>query len=206
MMIKNLGERVKSVWEGLRPMTKEMLVGAMSLPLKSQKFSYDTHADWELSRLLVALDERLKETEVKKSVKKLNEINQLAETCIEVLQAQTESAEVFIQLAERALQDRDYEQIDTLADIMTERFSVGEMCEIVRQAENPAIRAIAMETIALMNVEEIIPSLEDPIYQDIARNGLALKAFEYGSMEARQVLENFDFDEDEDFEGELEGD
>jgi hypothetical protein len=206
MIIKNLGKSVTKVWEGLRPLTQKMLVGAMSVPIQSQKFSYDNHTDWELSRLLIALDERLKEPEIRKSTKKLGEINQLISTCIGVLQAQTESAEVFIQLAERALQDRDYVQIDTLADIMTERFSVGEMCEIVRQAENPAIRAIAMETIALMNVEEIIPSLEDPIYQDIARNGLTLKAMEYGSMEARQVLENFDFDEDEDFEGELEGD
>jgi hypothetical protein len=203
MMIKNLGERVKSVWEGLRPHTKEMLVGAMAVPIQMQKFSYDTHADWELSRLLVALDERLQEPEIRKSVKKITEINQLAQTCIGVLQAQTESAEVFIQLAERALQAHDYEQIDILADMMTERFSVGEMCEIVRQSDNPAIRAIAMETIALMNVDEIIPSLEDPIYQDIARNALGLKAMEYGSLEARHLLDNFDFDEIED---ELDGD
>ena len=64
MMIKNFGARVVSVWEGLRPMTKKMLVGALELyrgkmikpPV--QKFLYDTHTDWELSRLLSVLDEQ----------------------------------------------------------------------------------------------------------------------------------------------------
>jgi hypothetical protein len=72
------------------------------------------------------------------------------------------------------------------------------MCEVARQTTNPAIRAIAFETIAIMDVEEIIPSLEDPIYEEIARTALEIKAIEYESSEARRVLENYEFlEEDE---------
>lgn len=203
MMIKNFGTKVETVWEGLRPMTKKMLVGAMSpnVAAPKQKFSYDAHADWELSRLLFALDEQAKDPEVKASEKKSDEISQLAETCVSVLEAQTESAEIFIQLAERILKQRDYKKLDILANILTERFSVGEMCEIFRQSQNPAIRAVAMETMALMPVDEVIPSLEDPVYEEIARMALILKATEYESEEARRVLEMFDpedFDNDSD--------
>jgi hypothetical protein len=201
MMIKDFGARVESVWEGLRPVTKKMLVGALqaksgnTVNTPTQKFSYDTQSDWELSRLLFALDEQVKDADIKNNLEKLGEIRQLAETCILVLQAQTESAEVFIQLAERALAKHDYKEIDRLADLLAERFSVSEMCEIARQTTNPAIRAIAMETLALMPVEEIVPSIDDPIYEDIARLALEQKAFEYDSEEARRVLEQLGFDE-----------
>lgn len=196
MMIKDLGARIESVWEGLRPLTKKMLVGALqaksgNAAAPTQKFSYDTQSDWELSRLLTALDEQLKDAEVKKNPEKRAEVSQFAETIVSVLQAQTESAEVFIQLAERAFDQKDYKQIDVLADLLGERFSVGEMCEIVRQAENPLVRAVAMDTIPLMPVEEVLPSLEDPIYEDIARFALEQKAIEYESDEARQVLEHW---------------
>lgn len=201
MMIKDFGARVESVWEGLRPVTKKMLVGALqakngnTVNAPAQKFSYDTQSDWELSGLLFALDEQAKSADVTNNPEKLGELQKLTETCISVLEAQTESAEVFIQLAERALAKKDYKEIDRLADLLAERFSVGEMCEIARQTTNPAIRAIAMETIALMPVEEIMPSLDDPIYEDIARAALEIKAFEYESEEARRVLDHFGFDE-----------
>ncbi len=198
-MIKDFGAQVESVWEGLRPVTKKMLVGALqakngnTVNAPAQKFSYDTQSDWELSLLLSALDEQAKD--VSNNPDKLSELRKLTETCISVLEAQSESAEVFIQLAERALAKRDYKEIDRLADLLAERFSVGEMCEIARQTTNPAIRAIAMETIALMPVEEIMPSLDDQIYEDIARAALEIKAFEYESEEARRVLDHFGFDE-----------
>lgn len=200
-MIKDFGARVESVWEGLRPVTKKLLVGALqakngnAVNTPTQKFSYDTQSDWELSRLLAALDEQAKDLDLTHNPEKLGELRKLTETCISVLEAQTESAEVFILLAERALARRDYREIDRLADLLAERFSVGEMCEIARQTTSPAIRAIAMETIALMPVEEIIPSLDDPIYEDIARFALEQKAFEYESEEARRVLEQFGYDE-----------
>lgn len=197
-MIKDFGGRVASVWEGLRPMTKKMLVGALqssnASPTTSQpqKFSYDAHADWELSRLLTALDEQSKTAEVKKDGEKKVEIAQLAETCVRVLEAQSGSAEVFIQLAERALKHHDYNKLDKLADRLTERFSAGEIAEIVRQTEFPQIRAIAYETLALLPVPMILPLLDDPLYADIAANALEQKAFEYDSEEARDVLEQFD--------------
>ena len=197
MMIKNLGAGVASVWEGLRPVTKKMLVGAMtatnSTPANPlQTFSYDAHADWELSRLLTALDEQSRTSASNADI--LTEISQLADTCVRVLEAQTGSADVFIQLAERAIKKHDYNKLDKLADRLAERFSSGEIAEIVRQTDVPQIRAIAYETLALLPVPAILPLLDDPLYQDIAANALEQKAYEYDSEEAKDLLEQFDDD------------
>lgn len=201
MTIKNFGARVISVWEGLRPMTKKMLVGVLqesggsSPAVQVQKFSYDTHADWELSRLLAALDEQIKDAEVKKDAEKEREIKQLAETCASVLQAQTESAEVFIQLAERILRHNDFDKLDRLADVLAQRFSAGEIAEIVRQTELAQIRAIAYETLTVMPVPYLLPLLDDSLYFEIARNALEQQAFEFDNEDAQQILEQLDFDE-----------
>ncbi|HEX8287277.1 MAG TPA: hypothetical protein VF556_04740, partial [Pyrinomonadaceae bacterium] len=71
MTIKDFGAPVEKVWEGLRTVTKKMIVGALqagsgNMPIhaQTQKFSYDTQSDWELSRLLTALDEQLKDAEI----------------------------------------------------------------------------------------------------------------------------------------------
>ena len=119
MTINEIGGSVASVWEGLRPVTKKMLVGALrsgTATPKTPKFSYDAHADWEVSRLLTALDEQSKTSEVRKDKAKLTEINQLADTCVLVLESQSASAEVFIQLAERAIKENNYNRLDSLAD------------------------------------------------------------------------------------------
>ena len=197
MTIKDFGAQVVSLWEGLRPMTKKMLVGAMqpNSPAPNRKFSYDAHADWELSRLLSALDEQISGAKIKKDAAKLRELTQLAETCADILRAQTESAEVFIQLATRVLSRRDYKKIDELADILQKRFSVGEICEIARQTTNPAIRALANETLALIPVSSLIPLSDDPVYFEIIRNALEQQAFEYESEEARMVLEQLEMDD-----------
>lgn len=198
MTIKDFGARVVSVWEGLRPMTKKMLVGALQAsPTGSNtKFSYDAHADWELSRLLSALDEQASEAEVKKDPKKLKEIKQLADTCVEVLESKTESAEVFIHLAERALAKNDYKQIDKLGDLLTRRFSINEMAEVARQTENPAIRAIAYEALALVPPGIMVQLLDDPLYEDIAKNVFEQQAYEYENEEARRILEQLDFEDE----------
>jgi len=197
MMIKNFGARVVSVWEGLRPMTKKMLVGAMqaNVAVPTQTFSYDAHADWEVSRLLSALDEQATDAEILKDAEKLSEIKHLAETCADVLESKTESAEIFIQLADRALNRNNYKKIDKLTDILSTRFSVGEMCEIVRQTVNPAIRALGYETLALVPVVNLLPLVDDPFYQEIVRNVLEQQAFEYESEEARAILEQLEFEE-----------
>lgn len=201
MMIKDLGSRVVSVWEGLRPETKKLLVGVLeskTVPTQTptQRYSYDAHADWELSRLLTALDEQSRNPASNKNAEILNEISQLADTCVRVLESQSGSAEVFIQLAERAIKKHDYNKLDTLADRLAERFSAGEIAEVVRQTEVPQIRAIAYETLAMLPVNLLIPLLDDPLYADIAANSLEQKAFEFDSDEARDVLEQYEFEQE----------
>ena len=200
-MIKDLGSRVVSVWEGLRPETKKMLVGVLeskTVPTQtpSQRYSYDAHADWELSRLLSALDEQSKNPGTGRDGEVLNEISQLADTCVRVLEAQSGSAEVFIQLAERAIKKHDYNRLDALSDRLAERFSAGEIAEVVRQTEVPQIRAIAYETLAMLPVPLLVTLLDDPLYADIAANSLEQKAFEFESDEARDVLEQYEFEQE----------
>ena len=201
MMIKNFGARVVSVWEGLRPLTKKMLVGALqtnslnSGAAAAQSFSYDVHAEWELSRLLLALDEQAKDAEIHQDAGKLLEIKQLAATCAKVLQTQTASAEVFIQLATRAIKRHDFDNLDRLADVLAERFSAGEVAEIVRQTELAQIRAVAYETLALMPINNLVALLDDQLYYEIARNALEQQAFEFDNENAQQILEQLEADE-----------
>ncbi len=180
-----------------------MIVGALqasSAPTatvaQTQKFSYDTQSDWELSRLLTVLDEQEKDAEIRRDAEKSAEIRQLAETCVRVLEAQTGSAEVFIQLAERILKQNDYNKFDKLSDTLSHRFSVGEIAEIVRQTETPQIRAVAYETLALAPVSSLLGLLDDPLYAEIAINALEQQAFEYDSEEARQILDQLDLEGD----------
>ena len=198
MMMKEFGGTVASIWEGLRPVTKKMLVGALQASktgpanIPTPKFSYDAHADWEVSRLLSALDEQSKTIEVRKDIAKLKVITRLADTCVLVLESQSASAEVFIQLAERAIKDNDYNRLDKLADHLTERYSAGEIAEVVRQTDMPQIRAIAYETLAMMPIPNLLPLLDDPLYAGIAAASLEQKAYEFDSDEAREILDQFD--------------
>jgi hypothetical protein len=198
MMIKDLDAGVVRVWEGLRPTTKKMLVGVLettgSIPnnVQSQIFEYDAHSDWELSRLLAALDDQKRP----RDLNAVGEAEQLAETCASILEAQSGSAEIFIQLAARAIRQHDYNKLDKLSDRLTERFSAGEIAEIVRQAEYPQIRAIAYETLSILSVPALLPLLDDPLYAEIAANALEQKAYEYDSEEAREVLEQLDSEND----------
>ncbi len=197
-MIKDLGPTVERVWEGLRPMTKNMLEGALKSSTvgpsstSTQKFSYDTHADWELSRLLSALDAQSKEERSKPGLRKIGEITRLAETCANVLEAQSGAAEVFIQLATRALERNDYGKLDQLSDRLSDQFSAGEIAEIVRQTDMPQIRAIAYETLAMMPAQYLSALLDDPLYTEIAIITLEQKAFEFDSEEARDLLDQFE--------------
>lgn len=197
MTIKDLGPRVEKVWKGLRPMTKNMLVGALrsgSNPSENTaptKFSYDTHADWELSRLLSALDEQAGAKASKKSLKNKADIDRLAEMCASVLESQSGAAEVFIQLATRAINRNDYRKLDELSDRLTSQYSAAEIAEIVRQTELPQIRAIAAETLTMLPIEYLAALLEDPLYSEIAANALEQLAYEYDSEDARDVLDTY---------------
>jgi len=198
MTIKDLGGRIASVWDGLRPITREMLVVALKNGTsgnpnpKLPKFLYDAHADWELSRLLSALDEQSKSDELRRDAEKLDELRNLAETCARLLEAQSGSAEVFIQLAQRALRIHDYKKLDELGDHLGRRFSAGEIAEVIRQTDSPQIRAVAYETLATLPVQSIATLLDDSLYADIAAAALEQKAFEYESDEARDILDQFD--------------
>jgi hypothetical protein len=197
MTIKDLGGQVASVWEGLRPMTRKLLVGALqtgstNAVSKPPKFIYDAHADWELSNLLSAIDEQSRNRDVQQDAGQLDEMNRLADTCVQLLEARSASAEVFIQLAERALRKHDYARLDRLSDRLMERFSAAEIAEIIRQTESAQIRAIAYETLATIPVAVLTPLLDDALYTDIVAAALEQKAFEYGSDEAKEALERFD--------------
>lgn len=195
-MIKDLDAGVVRIWEGLRPTTKKMLVGVLEsrhaahASTFTQKFEYDAHSDWELSQLLSALDAN------GLSKNKDRDAAELAETCEQILADQSGSAEVFIQLASRALKIHDYDKLDKLSDNLFERYSSAEIAEIVRQTEFPQIRAIAYETLAMISVSQIVPLLDDPLYNEIAANALEQKAFEFDSEEARDVLEQLELGPD----------
>lgn len=199
-MIKNYGKQIETIWKDLRPMTKKLLVGEFNTNKSAgqQKYTYDAHADWEISSLLDALDNQAKDSDAPIEKSKLREINTLASICASVLEAQTESAEVFIQLTKRALKRNDFNKIDKLADALFERFSAGEMAEIIRQTDLAQIRAIAYETLAVMPATLVEPLLNDPLYFEIACNVLEQQAIEFESIEAQQILElldeGFDFD------------
>ncbi len=193
MIMKDLDAGVVRVWEGLRPITQKMLVGVLqsngiTLSSPPQKFEYDAHADWELSRLLTALDGQKKPIDPKAN----KEVSKLAETCAGILESQSGSAEVFIQLAARAIKQHDYRKLDQLADHLFERYSAGEIAEIVRQTEFPQIRAIAYETLAMLSVQTLLPLLDDPLYAEIAIGALEQKAFEYDSEDAREILDQIE--------------
>ena len=193
-MIKDLDAGVVRVWEGLRPTTKKMLVGILETAgtspgnVQPQTYGYDAHSDWELSRLLTALDEHGKG----KTAGAHGEAVQLAETCAQILEAQSGSAEVFIQLATRAIKQHDYRKLDALADVLAERFAPGEIAEIVRQSDLPQIRAIAYETLSMLSLRSLVMLIDDPLYGEIAVNAIEQQAFEYDSEDAREILEQIE--------------
>ncbi|MCS6874241.1 MAG: hypothetical protein N2Z23_08410 [Pyrinomonadaceae bacterium] len=183
-MMKNLGSQVENIWKNLRPVTKEIIVGALKKSSSVQKKIYDVHSDWELSRLLKALDDQLKKTDGKK----LREIRKLADICADLLQSQTKSAEVFIQLVERALKQQDFAKVEALCQILNERFPVSEVCEIIRQTENPTIKALAYEALSLFPTSSLLSLINDPVYADIAKSALEIQAFDYDLEEAKEIL------------------
>ena len=196
IVIEDFGARIVSVWEGLRPATKKLVVGALQSNPSTNTASarptaglrdYDARADWELSRLLSALDERAAEKGNGLSAEKIAELQRMADACASVLQTQTRSAEVFVQLVDRALAVKDYALVDRLADALTQRFSAGEMCELAR-SQNPVVRALAYEALVQLPLNSLIGILDDPLDGDIARDAIARQAYEFGSEDARQFM------------------
>jgi hypothetical protein len=185
--IKDLRGRVASIWSELRPATRGLVERAFQLSnspnSSARNIPYDTRADYELSRLLSALDEHVAETDAKG---KQSDLRKLAEACAAVLQEKTQSAEVFSQLVRRAEGQRDYVRIDALADALS-RFAPSEICELAR-SQDVVVRALANEALAQLPTQMLMSLLGDPVDADVAREALRRQAFEFGSDEAKQVL------------------
>jgi hypothetical protein len=209
MTIEDFGARVASVWQGLRPATRSLVERALAAQTHAAAAhaaaprpdaAYDARSEWELSRLLAALDERAAEKGSDAlSAEQSRDLLRMAETCATVLHRGARSAEVFAQLLERALHSKDYARVDALADVMASRLAPSELCEMARHA-NPAVRAVAQETLLQLPTSILVALLGDPVDADVARAALESQADEYESEEARFVvnaLEQVDADEED---------
>lgn len=188
LSIDDFGTRIASVWSELRPATRGLveraLQGASTGTQTPRNFQYDARADLELSRFLTALD-----------AEKNGKLKSLADTCAAILLEKTESAEVFAQLVRRAETQRDYRRIDTLADALTERFPPSEICELAR-SEDTVVRELANEALARCPISLLAALLNDPVDAETARAALRRQVVEYGSEDARQIVNALDQAED----------
>ena len=189
--MKDFGGRVATVWSELRPTTRGFVERALQTPngrvQAVRNFQYDARADLELSRFLKALDERASEKNNALDSENVRKLKSIADTCAEVLQEKTESAEVFSQLVSRAEVLRDYKRIDVLADSLINRFPPSEICELAR-SEQVIVRELANEALARCPVVVLATLLADPVDSEIARAALRRQIAEYGSEEARQIV------------------
>jgi hypothetical protein len=193
MRIDDFGSRIANAWSELRPATRGLVeralqAGGSGTP-SSRNFHYDARADLELSRFLAALDDRAAEKAL--DPEKGGKLKSIADTCAAVLLEQTESAEVFTQLVRRAQAQRDYNRIDTLADALTSRFPPSEICELAR-SEDKVVRELANEALARCPISVLYSLLNDPVDAETARAALRRQVVEYGSEEARQLVNALD--------------
>ena len=195
LSIDDFGTRIATVWSELRPATRglvELALQAASTGTQTTRnFQYDARADLELSRFLAALDERAAEKTNALDAEKNGKLKSIADTCAAVLLEKTESAEVFAQLVRRAEAQRDYRRIDTLADALTARFPPSEICELAR-SEDKVVRELANEALARCPVSKLTALLNDPVDAETARAALRRQVAEYGSEDARQILNALD--------------
>ena len=203
MMIEAFGPRVAGVWNHLRTTTRNLVERAwkssaggsiMQLP---QSAPYDPRADHELSQLLAALDEHTIQAG-SPAADASREALRLADACASVLSQQTQSAEVFAQLIQRAHERNDYARVDALAGMLSERLAPSEVCELAR-ANNVVVRALAQEALTQMPASLLIALLRDPVDALIARHALERQASEYASEEAYRALRDFEDFSTEDF-------
>jgi hypothetical protein len=197
LIIDDFGSRIASVWSELRPATRGLVERALQTANGTQaarNFQYDARADLELSRFLAALDERAAEKTNALDAEKNGKLKSIADTCAAVLLEKTESAEVFTQLVRRARMQRDYRRIDTLADALTSRFPPSEICELAR-SDDTVVRELANEALSRCPVSVLISLLNDPVDAETARAALRRQVVEYGSEEARQILNALEAEE-----------
>lgn len=189
MIIEEFGPRVTDAWNHLRPATRTLLERAWQSPSVTPEpvrgVAYDPRTDRELSELLAALDERASRHE--SADQSTRRAKRMAETCAQMLTRQTQSAETFAQLIERAHARQEYARLDDLANGMAERLAPSELCELAR-AGNVVIRALAHEVLAQAPTTLLIALLHDPVDAEVARAVLERQANEFGSEDARRVL------------------
>ena len=185
MRIDDLGSRIATAWSELRPTTRRLVERALQAGTPMPRnFHYDTRADLELSRFLATLDDAL-------DAENSGKLKSIADTCAAVLSEKTESAEVFTQLVKRAEMQRDYRRIDLLADALTSRFPPSEICELAR-SEDTVVRELANEALARCPISILAALLSDPVDSETARAALRRQVVEYGSEEARQIVNALD--------------
>lgn len=195
LRIDDFGTRIATAWSELRPATRGLVERALQAASTgtqpTRNFQYDARADLELSRFLAALDDRAAEKTNVLDAEKNGKLKSIAETCAAVLLEKTESAEVFAQLVRRAQTQRDYRRIDTLADALTVRFPPSEICELAR-SEDTIVRELANEALARCPISVLLALLNDPVDAETAREALRRQIVEYGSEEARQIVNALD--------------
>jgi len=197
-MIDDFGDRIATVWSELRPATRGLVERALQAAATgsqtTRSFQYDARADLELSRFLAALDDRAAEKTGALDAETGGKLKSVADTLASVLQEQTESAEVFAQLVQRAEMQKDYKRIDSLADALTSRFPPSEICELAR-SEDVIVRELANEALARCPVSVLAALLSDPVDAETARYALRRQIVEYGSEDARRILAVLDQEE-----------
>src|SRR5437870_8960840 len=197
MTIEDFGPRVTSVWNNLRAGTRHLVERAWqssagsSVVQSARSAPYDPRADHELSRLLAALDEHASEGEQSVADDPSRRARRLADACANVLAQQTQSAEVFAQLIQRAHERKDYARVDALAEMLTERLAPSEVCELAR-SNNVVVRALAQEALTQMPVPLLTALLRAPVDAAVARVALERQAREYLSEEAQRALREFE--------------
>ncbi len=204
MMIEDFGPRVVSVWNDLRTATRTLVerawkssAGGPGVP-SPRSVPYDPRADRELSRLLAALDERAGEAEPSANDEPSRRARRFADACANVLTQQTQSAEVFAQLIQRAHERKDYARVDALAGILFERLAPSEVCELARSS-NVIVRALAHEALTQMPAPVLTALLRDPVDAAVARFALERKASEFASEDAQRALRELEDFGSEDF-------
>lgn len=196
MVIEELGPGVASAWSHLRPATKTLIEKAWQSstggPVQQiqRPAQFDPRADQELGQLLAALDEHAQQIGQSGGAESAREARRLADACAMVLGQQTQSAEVFARLIERAHQRKNFAQIDSLAALLMERLAPSELCDLAR-ANNVVVRALAHEALAQLPTAVLAALLRDPVDAIVARQALERQANEFDSRDAQRVLRDF---------------
>jgi hypothetical protein len=193
LTMEDFGPRVRNAWDGLRPATRSLLERAWKSPASAtpaRAGAYDPRTDRELSELLAALDERA-ERQASSADESTKRALELADACAQMLTDQTQSAEVFAQLIQRAHSRREFARLDQLANAMAHRLAPSELCDLARSG-NVVVRALAHEVLAQAPTFLLAGLLHDPIDAEVARAVLERQAQEFGSEEARGVLRQLD--------------